>query len=145
MQQTADRLIRLPLDDSKQNYLSGFWRWVGFLAADDYRGAIESLYWAEPTSWTADALRRRVTTFFGGNSPWVVVIPNERLVAVVNDAAEFSPRTEENSGWFLAQIPLTTEPADPKSDEIPLMGLACSFFVRENAGALVMEHEIFHA
>ena len=44
----------------------------------------------------------------------------------------------------MAQIPLTTEPDDPKNDEIPLVGLASSFFVRELDGQYVMEHEIFH-
>jgi hypothetical protein len=45
----------------------------------------------------------------------------------------------------MAQIPLTTRPADPKDDAIPLMGLASSFFVRELAGRHVLEFEIFHA
>ena len=44
----------------------------------------------------------------------------------------------------MAQVPLTTEPADPKNDEIPLMGLASSFFVRELDGKYVLEFEIFH-
>jgi hypothetical protein len=144
MDLNGKRLIRLPVDDSRQNYLAGFWRWVELLAANDYRAAIEALYWPEPTSWTPDTLRQRVTTFFGGDAPWSVVIPNERLVSAIDAAAEFLPRNNEHMGWFLAQIPLTTCPTDPKSDEIPLMGLACSFFVRERAGALVMEHEIFH-
>lgn len=30
----------------------------------------------------------------------------------------------------MAQAPITTEPADPKNEEIPLMGGAASFFVR---------------
>ena len=42
------------------------------------------------------------------------------------------------------QAPLTTEPSDPKNDEIPLMGLAASFFVREHQGSSVLEFEIFH-
>jgi hypothetical protein len=45
----------------------------------------------------------------------------------------------------MAQIPLTTEPADPKNDEIPLMGLATSFYVRRHHEHYVMEFEIFHA
>jgi hypothetical protein len=137
----GDRLIRLPPVDSKANYLDGFWLWVELLAGHDYQGALEALYWPNGTSWTPDALKTRITTFFGGSVPWSVVVPNDRLIGVVNDAAEFRPRNGNEWGWFLAQVPVTTEPADPKNDAIPLMGLASSFFVRAatragNAGGL---------
>jgi hypothetical protein len=141
----GNRLIRLPVDYSKTNYLAGFWQWVELLAADDYQGALEALHWPKGTSFTAAILKERVTTFWGGDAPWSVVIPNDRLIAVVNDAAEFQPRSAQGSGWFLAQIPLTTEPGDPKNDKIPLMGLAVSFFVVEHEGQCVLEFEIFHA
>lgn len=140
----GDRLIRLPLVDSKANYLDGFWRWVELLAAGDYQGALEALLWPNGTSWTPEALKKRVTTFFGGGAPWSVVVPNDRLVRVINDAAEFQPRNREGWGWFMAQVPVTTEPADPKNDKIPLMGLASSFFVRERNEQYVLEFEIFH-
>jgi hypothetical protein len=140
----SDRLIRLPPVDSRENYLAGFWQWVRLLAADDYAGALEALYWPEGTTWTPQALKERVTTFFGGDAPWSVVIPNERLVGVVNDAAEFQPRNQKGWGWLMAQVPLTTEPENPGSDEIPLMGLAASFFVRDRDGHYVLEFEIFH-
>ncbi|HEV3298231.1 MAG TPA: hypothetical protein VG055_01225 [Planctomycetaceae bacterium] len=140
----GDRLIRLPLVDSKSNYLDGFWRWVELLAADDYKGALEALLWPNGTSWTPEALKKRVTTFFGGDAPWSVVVPNDRLVGVINDDAEFQPRNREGWGWFMAQVPVTTEPADPKNDKIPLMGLASSFFVRERDEQYVLEFEIFH-
>jgi len=45
----------------------------------------------------------------------------------------------------MGQIPLTTEPADPKKDDIPLMGLAASFYIRPLDSHYVMEFEIFHA
>ncbi len=86
-----------------------------------------------------------ITTFFGGNDPWYVIVPNERLIGVTNDACEYATlQSNGRSGWFMAKIPLTTKPDDPKDDEIPLMGLASSFFVREIHGQYVMEHEIFH-
>jgi hypothetical protein len=140
----GDRLIRLPTEDSKANYLAGFWHWIEFLASDDYQGAIEALYWPKGTSFTPKTLKERVTTFYGGDAPWSVVVPNNRLIAVINDAAQFQARGGDGFGWFMAQIPLTTEPADPKNDKIPLMGLASSFFVRERNGAYVLEFEIFH-
>lgn len=141
----ADRLIRLPAQDSKANYLAGFWQWVELMAADDYQGALEALYWPKGTTWTPAKLKERITTFFSGDEPWSVVVPNDRLIGVVNDAAEFQSPNREGWGWLMAQIPLTTRPADPKDDAIPLMGLASSFFVRELAGRYVLEFEIFHA
>lgn len=137
-------LIRLPLVDTKANYLDGFWRWVELLANDDYQGALEALHWPKGTSWTPDQLKKRITTFYGGDAPWSVVVPNERLVGVINDDAQYAPRNKEGWGWFMAQVPVTTEPADPKNDEIPLMGVAGSFFVRELDGYFVLEFEIFH-
>lgn len=114
------------------------------MAADDYEGALEALHWPKGTAFTPVKLKERVTTFYGGDAPWSVVVPNDRLVGVINDMAEFQPRNREGWGWFMAQIPVTTEPADPKNDEIPLMGVAASFFVRELAGRYVLEFEIFH-
>ncbi len=143
MQNDRDCLIRLPIIDTKANYLDGFWRWVEYLAADDYQGALRALRW--PCEWAPGELRQRITSFFGGPDPWSVVIPNERLVNVINDSSEFELRNKKGWGWFMAQIPLTTKPADPKDDQIPLMGLASSFFVREDNGGYVLEHEIFHA
>ena len=138
-------LIRLPTQDTRENYLDGFWRWVAVLANGDYPRAIEALYWPKGTTWTPHTLKERVTTFFGGDKPWSVVIPNDRLVGVINDAAETETERGRGRGWFLAQIPLTNEPADPKNDEICLMGLAVSFGVREHEGAYVLNLEMFHA
>jgi hypothetical protein len=140
----GDRLIQLPMVDSKGNYLDGFWQWVELLATDDYQRALEALHWPKGATWTPDALKNRITTFFGGDVPWSVVVPNDRLIGVINDAAEFQPRGQAGWGWLMAQIPVTTEPADPKNDKIPLMGLASSFFVRESQGHYVLEFEIFH-
>ena len=140
----GDRLIYLPLVDTKANYLDGFWRWIELLAANDYRAALEALYWPTGTSWTPAALRDRITTFWGGDAPWSVVVPNERFVGVINDDAKFQPRNQDGWGWFLAQVPVTTEPTDPKNDEIPLMGVASSFFVHQLGQRYVLEHEIFH-
>jgi len=144
MQANEERLIRLPIQDSKENYLEGFWQWVRLLAQDDYQGALESLYWSRDVSWTQNALKERVTTFFGGCHPWTVVIPNDRLVKVINDSAEFQARNAKEWGWLMAQIPVTTEPEDPMRDDIPLMGLATSFLMRQHEGHYVMEFEIFH-
>ncbi len=39
---------------------------------------------------------------------------------------------------------ITTEQVLTEDYEISLVGLASSFFVRDNAGSHVMEHEMFH-
>jgi hypothetical protein len=138
-------LLRFPKEDSKANYLAAFWQWVQLLANDDYAGALDALYWDTPTTWTAETLKEHVTTFFGGDDPWSVVIPNQRLVNVIGDACEIEPPADsDRRGWFMAQIPITTKPDDPLDDEISLMGLASSFFVREIDGEYVLEHEMFH-
>lgn len=142
--ESNDDLIRLPLVDSKENYLSGFWRWVELLEANDYQAAVDALYTPNGERPSAEGLRKRVTTFFGGELPWSVVIPNERLVRLVEEFAEFKPRTGERPGWFMAHIPVTTDPLDPKRDDVPLLGIASSFFVLHRDSALVMQFEIFH-
>lgn len=144
MDLNGDRLIRLPAVDTKLDCLAGFWRWVELLAADDYTGALEALHWPQGRPWTPEKLKERVTTFFGGDVPWSVVVPNESLVGVINDASDFEPRNREGVGWFMAQVPLTTKPEAPKDDGIPLMGLAASFFVRRLHDDYVLEFEIFH-
>ena len=143
MQLNGEHLIRFPRNFSKANYLDAFWRWVAILADGNYERTLEALFWPNGTTWTPVELKRRITTFFDGNEPWSVVIPNDRLVNVINNAA--NDDAPGGVGWFMAMIPLTTEPSDPKNDKIPLMGLAASFFVREHEGSCVLEFEIFHA
>jgi hypothetical protein len=140
-----DPRILLPPVDSKENYLAGFWQWVQFLALRDYRRAIESLHWPNRRPWTPEDLEKHISTFFGGSTPWVAVVPNQRLIGVVNDAAQFEPRGKNAYGWFLAQIPVTNSNLDPKDDAIPLHGLATSFFVNEIGDRLAISIEIFHA
>jgi len=139
MNLNGDHLIRLSPTEGKAAYMGGFWRWVEVLSEGDYQGAVEALYWPHGTSWTPETLEARIATFWGGDRPWSVVVPNDRLIGVVDDRADY------RAGWFMAQLPLTTEPARSKDDDVPLMGLACSFFVRQFQGYPVMEFELFHA
>lgn len=152
MKLNGDALIRLPLVHSKDNYLAGFWQWVAMMESGDYDRAIAALYWPRSlwrlkpsATWTPVKLRDRVTSFFGGDRPWSVVIPNDRLIGVINAACEcVLPGGNRGEGWFMSQIPLTNEPENPKDDGLPLMGLATSFFVRRFQNSLVLAHEIFH-
>ncbi len=136
-------LIRFPRIDTKENYLGAFWQWVSMMADDRYDRAAKAFL--SGSEWEANQLKKRVTTFFGGNDPWSVVIPNDRLIGVIESNMEYSPMDENGRGWFMAQIPLTTEPNDPKADDIPLMGLAVSFIVIDRGEHYELFFEIFHA
>ena len=72
-------------------------------------------------------------------SPWL------RLIGVVNDDAQFEPPNRDGTGWFMAQVPVTTEPLRSKADDIILQGVAVSFFVRVFEQRYVLEFEMFHA
>ena len=72
------------------------------------------------------------------------MIPNDRLVGVINDAAEIQ-LPSEGKAWMMAQVPLTNEPHRAKDDDIMLMGAAVSLFIEEIGDALRFEFEIFHA
>lgn len=141
----GNHLVSLPIEDTKENYLNGFWRWVRFLANDDYTRGVEAIYWPENVVFTPVQLRERMAKFWGGPLPWFVVIPNDRLIGAVNDEAQFKPSTLNEAGWFMAQIPVTTEPLRSKADDVILQGVAVSFFVREFERRYVLDFEVFHA
>ncbi len=137
-------MIRLPNEDSKANGLDGFWQWVTMMAADDFDSAAAAVVWPNETV-TGPGLRSTVTGFFGGDEPWSVVVPNDRLVGEINDMATWQPPQADQAGWLMAMVPLTLQPEDPKDDDIPLMGLATSFFLERDGDASVLTFEIFHA
>jgi hypothetical protein len=141
LQINGPKLIRLPCDNSNKTFLDGFWRWVEILSSGDYVLAIESLYW-ERNPWKLEDLEHQITTFFSETEPYVPVIPNQRLVNVINDNSEIEWR--QNGGWGKAQIPVTNKPKVSKEDDVPLMGLATSFLVRRLDDNYVLEFEIFH-
>jgi hypothetical protein len=144
MQPNSDPLIRIPLLDTKQNYLSGFWRWIELLAAGQYEAAATAVLWSNPHGMQAEALQQRIHTFFGGDLPWYVVVPNERLQNIINDSADVVLRETGGAGWMMVQLPLTTTPGDAQNDALHLVGLACTFFVLEFEGNYVLQHEMFH-
>jgi hypothetical protein len=69
-------------------------------------------------------------------------VPNEGLVWLVNDVAELELGNTAGCRWLLAQVPVTTEPAGPKNDTIPLMGVANSFFDRQLGAHYMLQQEI---
>jgi hypothetical protein len=154
----VDELIRLPLVDTRESYLEGFWRFVERLAANRYDAAVAGLMWPNGKAGDPDRFRQAIEGFYGGDAPWSVIIPNERLVGVINEAAEVAlanepqpgaccddPAHGHGQGWMLCQIPVTNEPHKAKDDDVVLMGVAASFVLRRHEGGYVMCFEIFHA
>jgi hypothetical protein len=144
----VSRLLVFHGDLSRSTFLLGFWRWVELLAANDNQGATEALWWSGQAP-DPEAFTERYRTFWGRNRLWHAVVPNKRLVGVVNEAAEvefehFSRWDPAHVGWGLAQVPVTPTPAEAKSDTVELMGVATSFFLRQHADGLVLEFEIIH-
>src|SRR5262249_50566682 len=80
-------LIRLPLQNEDATFLIGFWQWVELLSRGDYQRAIEALFWTD-APWTPDQLETRITTFFSKTERFIPVIPNQRLIGVINEHAE---------------------------------------------------------
>ena len=150
-------LIVISGPPSREAFLVGFWRWVELLASGEHERASAAL-WRKPAPfWSRwfrsppdpEALPQRIRTLWGGDQPWHVVVPNARIVGEVNNAAETSfpakpPWGPGRVGWGLAHVPVTVEPARAKDDDVPLMGVAVSFFLREVPGGLAMEFEIVH-
>ena len=155
----VDALIRLPRVDARESYLLGFWRFVELLAANRYEDAVAGLLWPGGRRVDPNGFRQAIEGFFGGDEPWSVIIPNERLVAVINEAAEVELPVEHAAraccddpkfhghgpGWMLCQIPVTNEPQRAKEDDVVLMGVAASFILEAQEDAYVMGFEMFHA
>jgi hypothetical protein len=157
---TVDALIRIPLVDHRETYLSGFWRFVELLAEDRYEAALDGLVWPAGRVGDPKSFRQAIEGFFGGDEPWSVIVPNERLVGVINEGAEvvLAPESRRvaaccsdpthaslGAGWMLAQIPVTNEPHKAKDDDVVLMGVAASFILHRRDDAYVLQFEIFHA
>jgi hypothetical protein len=134
-------LIRMRRENSTRAFTDGFWQWVQILQTGHYERAIEALYWQKKPPKPA-LFKKSIITFFGETTPLFPVIPNERLIGVINDAVEIEWR--DDGGWAMAMIPLTSDVARAKEDDVHLMGLATSFFLRKFNGRYVLEHEIFH-
>ena len=128
-------------------YLDAFWRWVTLMAQGDYDAAADGLFLWEGMGREFDPsdLREHVEQFFGGPDPWSVVVPNERLVDKINGLAEIELARGEEPGYLVTLIPVTTQPEDPKDDEIPLAGVGVQMVVRDVGGASVLGFGIWMA
>jgi hypothetical protein len=152
----VDALIRLPRIDARENYLAGFWRLVELLATNRYDAAVAGLVWPGGRPIDPDGFRQAIEGFHGGDAPWSVIIPNERLIGAINDDAEVElphadgaccsdSRVHVHEGWMCCQIPVTNEPDRAKADDVVLMGVAASFRLVPKDDGYVMCFEMFHA
>ena len=109
----------MPRINAKETFLGGFWQWVEILAARDYQQAVEALYWPREVWMTPAGLEETINKFLGNTGdPFIAVIPNQRLIDVVNDGVEIEWRGE--GGWAMAQIPITPKPEKAKDEDVPL-------------------------
>ncbi len=91
---------------------------------------------------TAEKLEERIATFFNDQDNMAPIVPNERLVALINGQMEIE--WDEEDGWGSALLPVSTEPRRAKEDDVSLMGIAVSFFVVAEGDHQVLEFERFH-
>ena len=68
----SDQVYTFPKEHSRETYLEGFWGWGSLMASGVYDLAASSL---ESSGFTAETLRERVETLFGGEQRLSVVIP----------------------------------------------------------------------
>jgi hypothetical protein len=140
-------LIRIDGPPTRDAFLRAFWLWVEILANGDTARASAALHW-DQSPRDPHALSSQIQRFWGGDRSWHVVVPNDRLVRQVSEAAQFSllnsRRSDGRIAWGLAQVPVTTEPERAKEDDVPVMGVAVSFFLKGVPGGLALEFEIIH-
>lgn len=134
--------MQLPAERADATFREAFWKWVEFLAAGDFQAALEAVRWAEDSDMTAEKLEERIATFFNDQDNMAPIVPNERLVALINGQMEIE--WDEEDGWGSALLPVSTEPRRAKEDDVSLMGIAVSFFVVAEGDHQVLEFERFH-
>ena len=135
-------VLQLPAERIDATFREGFWQWADLLAAGDFQAAHESVRWAEDSDMTAEKLEERIATFFNDKDNMVPIVPNERLVGLINGKMEIE--WDEEDGWGRALVPVSNEPKRAKEDDVSLMGIAVSFFVVAEGEHQVLEFERFH-
>ena len=135
-------LLLLPSDRVDASFREGFWRWISLLAEGDFQAAVEALRWGEGTEMSPGQLEERIAAFFNDSDVMVPIVPNERLVAMIDEKMEIE--WDEEDGWAMALLPVSNEPDKAKDDNVALMGIAISFFVVKQGGHQVLEFEKFH-
>ena len=135
-------LLLLPSDRVDASFREGFWRWISLLAEGDFQAAVEALRWGEGTEMSPGQLEERIATFFNDSDVMVPIVPNERLVAMIDEKMEIE--WDEEDGWGRALLPVSNEPDRAKEDDVALMGIAITFFVVKQGEHQVLEFEKFH-
>lgn len=145
----AEKLLRFPLINDSEVFLTAFWRWVGLLASGNNQEAVDSLFWkdsaADPEAWTLEMSH----FFFGEEMPLFPVVPEDlELKKSFESLAEIEfdhIHTSDNAvkGWAMFTIPLSNKQGVSKG-KVSLWGLPVSFFIREVEGKYAFEFESFH-
>ena len=136
-------LLNLKLAREDASFREGFWMWVALLVSGDFSAAVASIRWGENSAMTPEELEERIASFFNDSDVMVPIMPNERLVSMIDEKMEIE--WDEEDGWATALIPVSQEPQKAKEDDVSLMGIAVSFFIVKEEDHQVLEFEHFQA
>jgi len=142
-------LLELPVEREDATFREGFWKWVDLLARGDFAAAVSAIRWGEGASMSPEQLEQRIAAFFNESDHMVPIIPNQRLIDLIDEKMEVEWCVDELSGeqedgWAMALLPVTHEPHRAKEDDVSLMGIALSFFLVKEGSFHVLEFERFH-
>ena len=143
-------LLKLPSDREDATFRDGFWKWVNLLARGDFGAAVDAIRWGEGTIMSPEQLEKRIASFFNDADHMVPIIPNQRLLELIDEKMEVEwcvdeISGEEEDGWAMALLPVSPEPHRAREDDVSLMGIAVSFFLVREGAHHVLEFERFHA
>ena len=135
-------LLKLKPAREDASFREGFWKWIALMVSGDFSAAVTSIRWGEKAAMTAKELEERIATFFNESDVMVTIIPNERLVSMIDEKMEIE--WDEEDGWASVLIPVSQEPQKAKEDDVSLMGISVSFFIVKEEDHQVLEFEHFH-
>lgn len=143
-------LLKLPAEREDATFRDGFWKWVGLLARGDFGAAVDAIRWGEGRAMSPGQLEQRIAAFFNDADHMVPIVPNQRLLDLIDGKMEIEwcvdeISGEEEDGWAMALLPVSHEPQRAEEDDVSLMGIAISFFLVREGAHHVLEFERFHA
>ena len=129
---------------SERAYLGAFWEWIAIMATDDFDAAISAVLWGGEEPPSAKDIKHLISMLYG-DTQWMVVIPNERVVAHIKSCAEIT-KSGNGQPWghFFAHIPITDDPDRAKEDDTYIFAVAVEIEVVPHDGYLAMQYCMMH-
>ena len=91
-------LLELPVEREDATFREGFWKWVDLLARGDFAAAVSAIRWGEGASMSPEQLEERIAAFFNESDHMVPIIPNQRLIDLIDGKMEIEWCVDELSG-----------------------------------------------